>query len=427
MESSLPNRWRFVAAALVMQLCLGVLYAWSVFRGPLAQLHDWSKATTIAPYRYSLLLFTVAMIVGGFWQDRKGPRIVASAGGFLLGTGCLLAAWLGDTARGLIFSYGVVGGLGVGFAYVTPIATCIKWFPDKRGLIVGLAVMGFGSGSLIFAPLLEALIGADPARFAETIPRTFLIMAAIFYVCVIGAAQFYRVPPAGWKPAGWASAAGTGSQARPDYSAAGMAGTWQLYALWITYFLGASVGLTVIGEAATLVAEMGKAGAFLSAGAALGAMSLFNGLGRLSWGMLSDRIGRNAAIVLMFVNYVFACLVLLRDAAGFLPLVAGICLVGFSFGGFLAIMPALTADYYGSKNLGANYGILFTAYGLSAYFVPAYVAGIMDGARQSGSLAAGYSRVFLILAAIAVGGGLFAMLARRPAHRAASQTAAATD
>ena len=109
----------------------------------------------------SLLCFTIAMVIAGFWQDKKGPRLVGSVGGVLLGTGCLLASWIGETSTGLIISYGVLGGLGVGFAYVTPVATCIKWFPDKRGMIVGLAVMGFGAGSLIFAPLLESLIGAD--------------------------------------------------------------------------------------------------------------------------------------------------------------------------------------------------------------------------------------------------------------------------
>ena len=122
MKENVPNRWGIAAAGLVMQVCLGVLYAWAVFRGPLAQLHGWPKTVTIAPYRWSLLFFTVGMIVAGFWQDRKGPRLVGSVGGVLLGAGCLLASFIGGTPEGLIVSYGVIGGLGVGFAYVTPIA-----------------------------------------------------------------------------------------------------------------------------------------------------------------------------------------------------------------------------------------------------------------------------------------------------------------
>src|SRR5436189_5936269 len=120
------GRWRYAATAVFMQILLGVIYSWSIFRGPLAQLHGWSKAETIAPYRYSLLSFAAGMILAGFWQDRKGPKLVASVGGFLLGTGCLLAALIGDTVDGLIVAYGLVAGFGVGFAYVTPIATCVK-------------------------------------------------------------------------------------------------------------------------------------------------------------------------------------------------------------------------------------------------------------------------------------------------------------
>ncbi len=412
--SKTGNRWRFVVAALVMQLCLGVLYSWAVFRGPLETLYGWSRAVSVAPYRYSLLFFTLAMVVAGFWQDRRGPRLVGSAGGLLLGTGCLLAAYVGDTPTGLVVAYGVIGGLGVGFAYVTPIATCIKWFPDKRGMIVGLAVMGFGAGSLVFAPLLEALIGSDPARYAETIPRTFLIMAAIFFVCVTGAAQVYRTPPPGWKPEGWSPRASAGATAKADFSPVEMLRTWQFYGLWLLYFLGTSVGLTTIGQASPLVRELAAETAVLTGGAALGIMSSFNGLGRLFWGSLSDRIGRNTAAVAMFAAYVVACLGLLRPAPGFWGLLAGLCLVGFAFGGYLALLPSLTADYFGPRHIGANYGIMFTAYGLCGFIVPRYFAGIMDRARANGDLAAGYDEVYLTLAMLAVAGAVLAIVIRPP-------------
>lgn len=417
METETGNRWRFVAAALLMQLCLGVLYSWAVFRGPLEVLHGWSKSTSIAPYRYSLLFFTVAMVLAGFWQDRKGPRLVGSVGGLLLGTGCLLAAWIGDTPVGLIVAYGVLGGLGVGFAYVTPIATCIRWFPDRRGLIVGLAVMGFGAGSLIFAPLLEALIGSDPAGYAETIPRTFLVMAAIFFVCVIGAAQVYRVPPAGWRPPGWQPAAAAEAGAQRDFTPKEMLGSPQFYMLWLLYFLGTSVGLTAIGQASPLVRETASVGAALSGGAALGVMSFFNGIGRLAWGGLSDKLGRNRTAVAMFSLYVIACLALLRTASGFWGLLAGLCMVGFSFGGYLALLPSFTADYFGAKHIGANYGIMFSAYGLCGFFVPQYFASIMDAARSAGDLAAGYNRVYFTLAVFAVAGAVFALVVKRPRQR----------
>ncbi len=394
------NRLQYAAAAVFMQVLLGIVYAWSIFRAPLAQLHGWSNAQTIAPYRYSLLAFAAGMILAGFWQDRQGPRIVASAGGFLLGTGCLLAAFLGDTVSGLIFAYGIVAGVGVGFAYVTPIAMCIKWFPDKRGMIVGLAVMGFGVGPLLFGPLLETLLGNDPARLGETIPRTFLILAAIFYTGVIGSAQLYRVPPAGWKPAGWTpTAARTGATEMPPGQ---MVRTWQFYALWIVYFLGTSVGLTAIGEATPLIKEMAKTNTMMTAGTALGIMSVFNGLGRLGWGSVSDRLGRKSAMLGMCAVSILACVGFLRTPNSFLPLLTGLCLAAFAYGGYLALVPSLTADYFGPKNVGANYGLVFSAWGICGFLVPGYFARIMDHAKAAGGVAAGYQEVYLTLAVLAL-------------------------
>lgn len=411
-ESVSTNRVRYAAAAIFMQVLLGVIYSWSIFRGPLALLHGWSKAQTIAPYRYSILAFAAGMILAGFWQDRKGPRVVASFGGFLLGTGCLLAAWIGDTVNGLIIAYGLVAGFGVGFAYVTPIAMCIKWFPDKRGMIVGLAVMGFGVGPLLFGPLLEALFGKDPSKLGETIPRTFLVLAAMFYIGVIGAAQFYKVPPPGWKPAGWIPSAK--NVANPDIPSKGMLGTWQFYALWIVYFFGTSVGLTAIGEASPQLQEMAKTSAIMTAGMALGIMSIFNGLGRLAWGSVSDKLGRKAALLGMCIVSITACVGVLRVAHEFVPLLLGLCMVGFSYGGYLALMPSLTADFYGPKFVGANYGLLFTAWGACGFLVPGYFAGIMDRARAANNLAAGYNEVYWTLAGLALAGAVVSMILRPP-------------
>jgi OFA family oxalate/formate antiporter-like MFS transporter len=408
------GRLRYAAAAVFMQVLLGVIYSWSIFRGPLAQLHGWSKAQTIAPYRYSILTFAAGMILAGFWQDRKGPRVVASVGGFLLGTGCVLAAWIGDTVGGLVFAYGVVAALGVGFAYVTPIATCIKWFPDKRGMIVGLAVMGFGVGPLVFGPLLQALMGADAAQLVSTIPRTFLILAAIFYIGVIGAAQVYRVPPAGWRPTGWTPPAGRA--AAVEIPPRKMVLTWQFYALWAVYFLGTSVGLTAIGEATPLLQEMARTSAAMSAGAALGIMSIFNGLGRLAWGSVSDRLGRRPALLAMCVVSVAACMGFLRSASGFWMLLSGLCLAAFAYGGYLALMPSFTADYYGPKNVGANYGLLFSAWGVCGFLVPGYFAGVMDRARVAGDLAAGYNEVYWKLAALAIVGAAVTAFLRPPSR-----------
>ena len=410
------NRVQYAAAAVFMQVLLGVIYSWSIFREPLAQLHGWSKVQTIAPYRYSLLAFAAGMIVAGFWQDRKGPRLVASVGGFLLGTGCLVSSFFGQDLTGLIVGYGLLAGVGVGFAYVTPIAMCIKWFPDKRGMIVGLAVLGFGLGPLLFGPLIEWLLGKDSGRYAQTIPFTFLVLAAVFYIGVIGAAQLYRIPPAGWAPPGWTPTAK--SLTARSFTSAEMLRTWQFYALWLVYFLGTSVGLTAIGEASPLLKEMAAKSSLMSAGLALGVMSICNGLGRLGWGSVSDRLGRKGAVLGMCAGSTLACLLFLRAPSGFLPLLAGLSFAAFCYGGYLALMPSLTADYFGSKHVGANYGLLFSAWGLCGFLVPGYFAAIMDRAKVAGTIAAGYSEVYTTLAMIAVAGGVVALLLRPPAPTA---------
>lgn len=415
-QEKLPNRWTLASAAVLMQVCLGIIYAWAVFRGPLAAAYGWDKTVTIAPYRWSTLFFTVAMVIAGFWQDRKGPRLVGTVGGVLLGAGCLLASFIGDTPQGLVFAYGVIAGLGVGFAYVTPIATCVKWFPDKRGMIVGLAVMGFGLGSLLFAPLLEALMGSDPAQFKATIPRTFLILSGLFFVLVPGCAQFFRVPPAGWKPEGWNPPATASGSAKVDYTPQQMLSTGLSFiTVWLVYYLGSGIGLTLIGEAAPLIREIGSVGAAMSAGAALGVMSIFNGLGRLGWGTVSDKAGRTRALLGICTIYALTCGLLMPNAASFWPVLAGVCLIGFCYGGFLAIMPSLTADYWGSKNVGANYGLVFSAWGAAGFTVPGYFAPMIERAKQAGNVAAGYHELFLTLAAMAVVCGLISLACRRPA------------
>jgi OFA family oxalate/formate antiporter-like MFS transporter len=414
------NRWKFVYAALVMQLCLGVLYSWSVFRGPLEATNQWSKAVSIAPYRYSVLFFTISMIIAGFWQDKKGPRLVGSVGGALMGTGVLLSAFMWQSEWGLKFAYGILGGLGVGFAYVTPIATCVKWFPDKRGTIVGLAVLGFGAGSLIFAPLIEKLLGTDPAMWASTIPRTFMILSVIFFICVIGAAQVYSVPPAGWKPEGWtppaAATTAAGAAIKAEFAPGEMVKTWQFYALWLIYFLGTSVGITAIGQAKPIIVELAAATAVMTGGTALGIMSAFNGVGRLAWGATSDKIGRKNTTICMFVGYIIACMFLLRNVANFNQALLGLCVVGFCYGGYLAMMPSFTADFYGAKNVGANYGIVFTAWGICGFTVPGYFAKIVGAAKAAGNVATGYNQVYFTLAGMCVLGIILVVILRRPEH-----------
>jgi MFS transporter, OFA family, oxalate/formate antiporter len=416
-----PSRARHALIAVWIQAINAVVYSWSVFRGPLTQLHGWSRAQTIMPYRYSLLLVTVGAIVGGLWQDRKGPRIVATVGALMLAAGCLISALLGGSLTWLVIGYGLIGGFGGGMVYVVPIANLVRWFPDKRGMMVGLAVMGSGLSPLFWSPLIEGVVGRDPSRVHTTLPLAFFLMAAIFVVAVAGPAQLFRLPPAGWKPPGWTTP--VDRSAVRESSAGHMLTTWQFYALWLAFGLGVSVGLTAIGQASPLIQEVSRAGTPISAGLAVGIMGIFNATGRLSWGAVSDRIGRKSALFGMSCVSMIACLALLRTATGFWEVVTGLCLAAFAYGGFLAVMPAFSADYFGQSHVGGNYGLLFFAWGVCGFLVPGYFEGILDHAREAGNLAGGYRDVYLDLAILAAGVAVLAVILRSPkmeAKRASS-------
>ena len=293
--------------------------------------------------------------------------------------------------------------------------------PDRRGMIVGLAVMGFGAGTLVFAPLLSSIIGTDPAQYAQTLPRTFMVMAAILYVFVIGAAQLFVVPPAGWRPAGWNPPQGSAAAGGGDFTSAQMLGTWQFYVLWITYFLGASIGLTTIGEAKPyMLKQVGAEDAVATA--AVSILSVFNGVGRLAWGAVSDRVGRTTAAACMGLLMAVGCAVFLRTASSYAMGLTGLCIVGFCFGGYLALMPAFNADFFGSKHVGLNYGLLFSAYGLGGFFVPKYFAGILKAAGENA--AAGYSTIFLQMGIAAVIAMVLALVPRKPVRPAPAEAVA---
>ncbi|HLG99447.1 MAG TPA: OFA family MFS transporter [Bryobacteraceae bacterium] len=414
------SRARHAVIAVFMQAINAVVYSWSVFRGPLAELHHWSKAQTIAPYRYSLLAVAIGTIIGGLWQDRKGPRLVASVGGLMLFVGSLISAFSGDNLTMLVIGYGLIGGLGGGFVYVTPIANLVRWFPDKRGTMVGLAVMGSGLSPLFWSPLIEWIVGKDAAQLHTTLPLAFIVMACIFIVGLVLPAQFMRVPPKGWKPEGWTQP--VHRAAVRDVSTGQMLSTWQFYALWLAFVLGVGVGLTAIGQASPLIQEISRSSTMpFSAGIAVGIMGIFNAGGRLTWGTVSDRIGRKTALFSMSCVSIVACLGLLRNASGFWGVVAGLCLAAFAYGGFLAVMPAFSADYYGQSNVGGNYGFLFLAWGVCGFLIPGYFEAILDRAREAGNLAAGYREVYWDLAMLAIAVAVLAIIVRPPRAAAAAK------
>jgi len=405
-DEKLTNRWLMVAAALVLQLCLGVLYAWSVFRAPLMKQFGWTVKEAGYPLMASFFFFAVGMIVAGRWQDKAGPRKVAIFGGILLAAGCFLAGAIGQTVGGMVFAYGILGGLGVGFAYVTPIATCIKWFPDMRGTITGLAVFGFGAGTLVFGPLINKLIGSIG------LSQTFYAVGAIMLVCVCGAGSFFKVPPAGYKPAGWNPPTPSATTAtKADWAPNEIIGNAQFYVLWVIYFFGAAAGLMIIGQAVPIGLELAKLDRAVAAGG-LGTMALLNGLGRLVHGSISDKIGRKNTVILCFCEYLVAFLLLLPNADTFTKWLVGICIVGFSYGGYLAVMPSITADYFGTKSLGANYGYLFTAWGVAGVCGPFMIDAIKTSTGA-------FTNAMYYISAACVAGIVLVFISKKPEFKGA--------
>ena len=399
------SRWWVVAGALVIQISLGAVYIWSVFQTPLkAVFESWTETQVTLPAQILLAAFALAVVFGGRIQDRLGPRVVATAGGIILGTGMILAKFTGNFSSGgaliwLLVTFSILGGIGIGAAYVCPIATCVKWFPDKRGLVTGLAVAGFGAGAFFFAPLAKGLIsgGAYELLGAKlfTLPavgvfNTFLVLGVIFLVCVVAGAQLLHNPPAGYVPAGWTppQTKAAGSAVKADLAPSEMLRTPTFWLLWVTYFAACMGGLQIIMKASPIWQSFSLSGltppvsatdfglVATAAAMAVSIIAIFNSTGRILWGIVSDSIGRKTTLIAMFILCGIALLALdfLRPYGLFL---AGVSLVGLCFGGFLALYPALTADYFGTKHYGVNYGWMFTAYGAGGLVGPYLAAALM--------------------------------------------------
>ncbi|MFH1068394.1 MAG: OFA family MFS transporter [Candidatus Glassbacteria bacterium] len=365
------SRWWIVFGALIVQLCLGAIYSWSVFVNPLKEAYGFTTTQTQIIFSVALAVFALVMIFAGRWQDKKGPRKVALTGGLLLSIGYILAAFIGSSFAGLVLTIGLIGGAGLGFGYVCPIAALIKWFPDKRGLITGLAVAGFGAGAWIFAQLAAYLISANG------LANAFLSLGLIFLIGVPGGALLLSNPPAGWVPEGMSPAKQPAAiLSQNDYTWNEMLAMPQFWIFWLMYALGASAGLMVIGNLKPFGVHSGLSAA--AAGSAVGILALFNGAGRISWGSASDFLSRTRAMLLMFFLQGLMMLFLIKMSATTLLLGVASAWVGFNYGGIFALFPSATADYFGTKNMGVNYGLVFTSYGVAGIVGPILGGKVFD-------------------------------------------------
>ncbi|NMB75250.1 MAG: OFA family MFS transporter [Myxococcales bacterium] len=408
MESASPaapakvmNRWIVVIGAIVVQLCLGAIYAWSAFTGKLTAADGpfhFTKTETQIIFSVGLLSFAVIMaLIAGKWQAKVGPRIVAITGGIVMGLGYVLAALL-NNFWGILIGVGFLGGAGIGLAYVCPIATCVKWFPDKKGLITGLAVAGFGFGALIWVKLTEGFkfgpINLSPGwtglwGSGWSVADVFLLYGVLFAALVLVASLVLVNPPAGFKPAGWNPPVpgSTTASGGVDFSASEMVRTPQFWSLFVTFMFGATSGLMVIGIIKLFGMDALKQGgvttdqASIITGTAMGLFyALFNGLGRIIWGWISDRTGRKAAIVAMSALQGVMMIAFYFIGGSEVGLYIGATIIGFNFGGNFALFPAATADFFGNKNVGTNYPWVFMSYGVGGVVGP-ILGGLMGDAN----------------------------------------------
>ncbi len=369
------NRWIVVPTAIMIQLALGAIYAWSVFTPELTEA-GWSKTQTQWVFAIGLMSFAVVMIFAGKRLASWGPRKLAIAGGVVLGLGYFLGGSFGGTSFwSLFFFIGIIGGSGIGLAYVVPIAVGMRWFPDKKGMITGLAVAGFGFGAMGWVKLAGSW-----GHLIENIglSMTFSIYGIAFAVMVIIGGLAMIFPPEGWKPEGYQEEGGTDSGKKAEEFESGeMLKKIQFYLIFFTFLFGASAGLMSIGlmklypMEALQAAGISETEASAIAGTAMAVFfSLANGLGRIGWGTISDYLGRKRSIVIMYV--VQGVTVILFTYMAGIPglLFLGATLIGFNFGGNFALFPAITADTFGTKNVGSNYPFVFLSYGFGGVIGP---------------------------------------------------------
>jgi MFS transporter, OFA family, oxalate/formate antiporter len=386
------NRWGIVAAGFLMQMALGAVYAWSVFRTPLAKQFHWSIEDVTFTFTISIFVLGVAAFFGGLWLNKKGPRVVALTGGFLYGLGVFLASFSANKLWWLYLSYGVIGGTGVGFSYIVPIAVLVKWFPDRRGLITGIAVGGFGAGALVTAPIATRLIQS------VGVLHTFAYLGIAYLVITVATGYFMQNPPANWKPEGWEPSSTQNAQrAAKDYTLGGALKTWQWWALWALLFLNTSAGISIISQESPMFQEIAKASVIVAAGM-VGIASIGNAFGRIFWASVSDVITRRWTFVVMFLLQVGLFWVLPSlSSVAVLTVVSFIILM--CYGGGFGTMPAFAADYFGSKNVGPIYGLMLTAWGTASAFGPLLIAHMRE---SSGSYASGIHVIACIMAVSAV-------------------------
>jgi MFS transporter, OFA family, oxalate/formate antiporter len=448
MSAGMPNRWVIAIAGTVVMVTIGCLYSWGLFTQPLLVAYGWDLRTTTWAYAIAnFSLAAVGAVIGGFWQDQAGPRKVATVGVALWGLGNVLAGF-GTSAFGapwLYATYGIMGGIGAGMAYITPVAMVTKWFPDRKGLAGGLVAAGFGLGAFIYNLVVPRIAGFhaaalhaggflaakaaaaaaggpfDPKHLVElrhltaaqtftaadigAVMQVFVASGLVFLVVGLTAASLFRNPP----PSYLASAKGlAGRPLVESYSPSQIVATPQFYLLWLQLFVNVIGGITIISNAVFILTDLTRVSAAAIA-PLFGLVSIFNALGRLFWGAVSDRIGCNKTFAAMFAIQAVT-LFLLSDVHDLTLALMATSVVLFCCGGGFGTMPSFNAGCFGTKYMGLNYALILTAWGFAGLVGPILVARAKD---MSGSFAGMLPLIALLL----LGAVILPFLTKKPTRR----------
>lgn len=424
------GRWILVVIGTVIELCLGAVYAYSILSVPLKKIFTdpvssggfgltVSATEMQLPYIVSLAMFALTMPLVGRYIESLGPRKVGMIGGVIVGLGWILASFATSPIT-LALLYGFVAGVGVGIAYGCPITTSARWFPDKRGLAVGLTLLGFGFSAFITGKIADTLT----ANFG--IFNTFRFLGIGFLALIVVLSMFLAFPPAGWCPRGWKPPSAIAGIAKTDFTRAEMVKTRTFFGLWICYTIGALAGLMAIGVAKPAGMEVaGNAGIDeLAAGVLMTNLilpfAICNAGGRPLFGILTDKLTPPRAAILSYILIIIASLLVYLNPTSVNMYTVAFSLLWLCLGGWLAIAPAATASYFGTKDYARNYGLIFTAYGVGAI-----IGNLMAGAAKD--ILGGYVNVFPYVAVLSVFGIIVAFMLLRPPATAASKAVSPSE
>src|SRR5690242_12240517 len=399
------NRWLIPVGAVAVHICIGSVYAWSTFNRPfhalLPNAPEWFSPP-YTTYSTALVLLGLSAAFGGPWVERRGPRAAATAAALLFGCGLLIGG-IGLALRQSILVFlgmGVIGGMGCGLGYISPVSTLVKWFPDRRGMATGMAIMGFGGGAALASPLNVRFMNA------LGVPAAVMTLAAIYFVLMMIGAHILRRPPEGWKPEGWNPPEKYSGQKSITRNAA--LRTVQFYLLWGILFINVTAGIGILAQASPIVQDIfGKTPEDAATFVLL--LSIFNLIGRFFWASSSDYLGRRNTYAIFFIVQI-ALFLLIPNLAGrgeWVLFQASLFVVVSMYGGGFATIPAFLADLFGSDNVGAIHGAVLTAWSAAAIAGPVIVTELSN--RAKAALAPGASHVHIYDSPLQVLAGLLAV------------------